>query len=328
MEGMMDTDQEFSAAFDEAPKTQQQTDDEAFGLTEAATDSAPEAGQPADEAAGAAPVPGETGETPAEAQAEAQSPGGEAGEAPAEAAAEGELAPEDAQRAKSWEGRLKAREAQLRAREEALAAKEEALNGKGAAPAEDGEGQGGPSKEEVAEVVAEVAQKASPELADAVKRLAEDFGDEFVGLIQAVARGAAAEVGSGSGKDILARIDAMQGLLAEQHFDAIAADHEDFEEISESPKFDEWKSSLPPDQQARVERVVEAGSARAVSKMLDTFKGWLKSSEAAQPAGDGDEDPFSDAPEAPPSSAPLKLPSQPRAGGDDFDAAWEEASAA
>lgn len=313
---------EFDTAFDEeAAAPTEQDENAAFGIEpEAAAEPAPD-------------VAGSAGEEPAM-QGESEAAGAAGGEeAPAEPApepaAEPAADPADVQRQKSWEGRLKKTEAELKAREEALAAREAAISEKDGKQAAGMEPTPGESEEtgEAAEAVIQAAREQSPELAAAMQKLKDDFGDEFVSMIQSVAQSAAKEAMGGLDLDAeRAQVESVISALreefntaaADRHFDSIGADHPDFEEIADSEPFTAFVAGLPDDQRAAAERTIERGSSRSVVKLLDAYKASLDAQ--------GDEvDPFSDAEEGVRSTAGVKLPSKPRAAKDDFASAWDDA---
>lgn len=263
--------------------------------------------------AGEAETNGET------AQAVVSEPAAEPAAEPAEAP----MTPEDIQRQKSWEGRLKAREAELAAREAALKEQSE------------------PAAEEATETPA--LEAAEPENAptgaeDAMKRLAEDFGPEFVDLIRAVARSEAVgvardEAGAGVGT-VNGRIDQLinelKAAMASQHFAAIRDAHEDFEDLAGSPEFTQWVDGLEGDDQTNARSVMESGRAPQVIALLTKFKNSrdAQKQDQNQPK---DADSVDDvwglaAAEAPPTSVALVLPAKAGGAGDeDYSSAWDEA---
>lgn len=311
---------EFDSAFDEeGTPADEQSENAAFGIEDEPAAAAPQ------DVSGSA----DGGEAPMQAEDDAEAQASAGGEPPAEPGAD----PAMGQREKSWDGRLKKREAELKAREDAIAAREAALSekdGKLAAGMEPTPEQS-EGAEEATEAVVEAAKAQSPELAAAIAKLNDDFGDEFVALIQSVARGAASEAMGGidlpkARSDVDAAIESLRedfgSSSAEMHFDAIAADHPDFEEVAESEPFKAYIDGLQGDERAAADRAIERGSWRSVVKLLDAYKASLDSKPAD---GDG-EDPFADADEGVRTTAAVKLPGKPRASSDDYASAWEEAS--
>jgi hypothetical protein len=155
-------DAEYSAAFNEdqgGPK--QMSEDEAF------PEASEESGTPSGDAGGDVVTIEGDGVPEDEAMA-----GGEP-------AAEEPMDPKDIQREKSWEGRLKAREEELRMREEALAAG----GSKPAAPAAEAPGD---AMEDAGEAVVDMAAAVNAgemTAEQAMKTLEEDFGPEFVKML-------------------------------------------------------------------------------------------------------------------------------------------------
>lgn len=201
-----------------------------------------------------------------------------------------EMSPEDIQRQKSWEGRLRKREEELAAREAATAN----------APA------------------------ASGDAAAAIAQLTEDFGAEFVKMIVAIAAGEANKVAAenvgGVSQTIDNLISDMQTAFRSMHYSAIADAHSDFMEVAQSPKFVEWLESLPDEQRAQKEMIVDGGTAGQVIKMLSEYKDWCKKKDGAQAESD---DYALDAASGVRSSSPVSLPSKANRNPDDeYLAAW------
>ena len=248
---MNDDEKEFAAAFneDQAPVATP-SEDEEFGLTEPAAEVPPEpaegdgmdvasedAGNASDgeDAAVALVVDGQELE-----QAVQQSQAKDSAEAAADAASSDEkvaVATEDVgpamdtakeiQRLKSWEGRLKAMEAKLKAAgastdDEQAEAVSEAIEK--AADATDT-----PADEEKVEQIAEMVEEGDLSVQQAMKQLAEDFGDEFVKMIEAIATAKAREAGMQAVGEIKGTVDEIINDIvdtkARSHFEAIADKH-------------------------------------------------------------------------------------------------------
>lgn len=254
------------------------------GEEEAATPALAElASPPADTNGDAIPAPanpdepnpdeGLHGEMPTGVEAE-PAPGGEGGGE--------EGMPPMNQNEKTWDGRLRKREEDIKRREQELAEREAKLAG-GGEPAPEGEQTpaGEPSAEEAA---------ATMSADEAIARLKEDFGEEFVSMIQAVAGAAAAKAAGDGGGDMVQKVeDAMneiRGAFEYLHNEAIADAHEDYEAVVASPEFAQWVESLTDEERASTEQVLESGTARQVVKVLNAFKDHLKEQatpEDAQP---------------------------------------------
>ncbi|WP_166899201.1 hypothetical protein, partial [Massilia sp. CCM 8734] len=108
-------------------------------------------------------------------------------------------------------------------------------------------------------------------------------------------------------------IQHLQGERNANHFKAIAAAHEDFTDVVESPEFSAWKDGQEPAEQARLSQVIDAGSTQEIIDMLTDFKA-SKSSGVDDSEIDGAEGVR---------SSGLTLPKEP-SGDDDFAAAWNE----
>ncbi len=327
---MNDDQKAYADAFNEdSPAPAEPSEDEAFGLTPPAEDkpAEPEESEPAAEETPAVAVvvaaPASETETPAEDAAEPA-------EEPADKGAPIDLAKET-QRLKSWEGRLKKMEADLKAAA-AKAPSPEPVQETAAEALEDvGEQAEEAGKPELAEAAEEAADKVeSGELTveRAMKMLSEDFGQDFVRMIEVIASAKAAEAGGKAaegrfaevGKTIEDVINSIVDDKARAHFEAIADAHPDFDEISQNPQFGEFVKSYP-----NGESIAEKGSARQITKMLDAFKAQAQkpAEEAPAPAAPAMEDPAADAAEGVRSSG-MRLPEQPKPAASDYEAAWKD----
>ena len=226
----------------------------------------------------------------------------------AEAAAEGEqaeqLSPEDLQRQKSWEGRLRKREEELAAREAALGS---GGNGEVPAAADDAE-------------IAEIRQ-----------RLAEDFGDDFVGMISKLAAHEARKLAA---EDIDAKLNPLHQTIAQaiqdvhaafesMHFGAIADAHENFEQIINSPEFGAYINGLSGDEQEAAQAVLANGTPKQVINLLNAYKDSLEQ-KAEQVGPDASVDDPLDAAEGVRGSSPVQLPGRVPVGDEDeYRAAWD-----
>lgn len=285
---------EFEDAFN-APEAEvtAQTEDEAFGITPEVTDDVPGEGEPATTSIDLDAE--EASETPAEEIAEG--PAGEAEEVTAED-------PPMTQNDKTWEGRLRKREEEINAREQALKEKESG---------------GGDEVGDKADAIEEAAGMSPDE---AMSKLAEDFGPEFVEMIKVIASGiaetAAAKVATETvgtvDRDVKDIIAHLQDAGQKAHFKEIAKAHPDFMDVAASPEFKAWSDARPDENKASEMEILEKGSADQVIKLLDEYK-----ASAGQ-----DEDNGEDAAEGVRSGG-IMLPETPQAGSDDYEAAWKEA---
>lgn len=359
---------EFSAAFNEdMPERREQGEDEAFGLALPATEGEGATTDTGGEAEPAVAIvieadKGETeGEKSAEAEASAESAndaanesagpaadvvaseGGEGGEpAATEPAADpGADLEKERQRLKSWEGRLKALAAKLEgAAPEVESAPAEALE----ETAEAAEAKGNTELAAAAEEASDKVESGEMSAEQAMQMLAEDFGPEFVKMIEAIATAKAREAGervAGEkigelGKTVEDIISDISNSKTRAHFERIHDAHPDFVEISESPAFAEFVGD-DPERKA----IVEEGDARSIVKLLDEFKGSRGDAGADANSAPTDEAPAAAAPAA---SAPavdeaaaeamaeaegvrsgpsgLRLPEKPTASG--YEEAWDQ----
>lgn len=345
----------FADAFneDDAPK-QEMSEDEAFGLAEpkteetAAEDGAE--GQAADAVDVAIVIDGGDLEKEAE-DAMAKQTAEEAAETPAqdnaaEEAAEGEgdaaevKAPsvdmeKEVQRLKSWEGRLKAMEAKLKAAgadtpEEQTEAVSEAIEK--ASDATDSN-----ADEEKVEQIAEQVEDGTITPEQAMKQLAEDFGDDFVKMIEAIAVAKAKEAGGAAASE---KFGELKGTVdeviadivdtkAKAHFEQIAAVHPDFQEIGASEQFKAYVEALPEGAKDQAMQTIANGSAKQINQLLTQFKSQVpaaKNDELTEAAGESvvdeaTDDAALDAAEGVRSSG-MKLPDEPKSAG--YEGAWDE----
>lgn len=238
----------------------------------------------------------------------------------------------EVQRLKSWEGRLKAMEAKLKAAgadtpEEQTEAVAEAIEQ--AADTTDT-----PADEEKVEQIADQVEEGSISPEQAMKQLAEDFGDDFVRMIEAIATAKAREAGTQVVGELKGTVDEIIGDIvdtkAKAHFERIAEAHPDFNEIGESEEFKTFIESMPEEGKGAALETIANGSAKAIVKLLNDFKAANKAggdatpelTEAAESIVDEVSDDMLDAAEGVRSSG-MKLPEQPQKS-DDYAAAWDQ----
>jgi len=348
---------EFAAAFSEEDQgPADMNEDQAFGID-------PEVAEGAegeidavvvvdDKGAMTEKVEDQVADVTAEAEADkANAAANDTGSAPIDTAAEeGPTDPKEIQQERSWRGRLEARERELAAREKALAEKasgtakpeDQAAEGADALEqvADAAEAAGDLEKAEAAEAAAEAVESGAMSFDQAVKALAEDFGDEFVKMIEAVAAKAAADAATKTaegrvgelGKTLEEVIAHIGDSQARAHFEAIADAHPDFAEIKDKPEFQEFLAGYE-----NGEQIAKEGSARQIIKMLSAFKDGAKAepeATAAEEQAPGTavatapaepvNDSALDAAEGVRSSGGMQLPDEPAAS-NDYAAAWAEA---
>jgi len=240
---------------------------------------------------------------------------------------DGPVDPKEIQRQKSWEGRLRAREEELARREAELKAK---LGGEPAAgddgqsvdgmqqAAEQLEAEGDTKGAEAVEEVAEKVESGELTAQQAMEILAEDFGPEFVKMIQAIAVSQAEAAAQKVTQGAIGKVEqSVQNVIASivddrarSHFETIADAHPDFNDLASSPEFLEFAKSYPDG-----DRITQGGTAREVVKMLNKYKEGLKpAQEQADPALDAAEGVR---------SAGLRLPETP-VKADGYEDAWSQ----
>lgn len=350
MDQMNEDEAAFSAAFNEDQQpSAEPTDDEVFGTGELPQEPAADETEVNSEDAGNA----NEGDAPAvaivvdgEGVKEEMQAAGAKDSATAAADQDPVVAIEDApakqpadmdkeiQRLKSWEGRLKAMEAKLKAAgadtpaEQTEAVSEAIEESAGSADT--------PADGEMVEQIAEQVEDGQMSVDQAMKQLADDFGDEFVKMIEAIATAKAKEAGGAAASEKMGElsktVDEIIGDIvdtkAKNHFETIADAHPDFNEIGDSEEFKNFIESMPDDKKEEALRVVANGSAKQIVRLLNEFKAATpaaKSEELTQ-AAESIVDEFSDAAmdaaEGVRSSG-MKLPEQP-AKSDDYASAWDE----
>lgn len=362
------SDEDFKSAYNEdAPARVEPTEDEAFGITpEVAEDPAEEAGEtPAQEAVeqtddSASMVPG--GQTQLEAEGDTAGSddgagpreGGEGG-IPMEMASPGtasveandavEVQPEtmgadgapkgpmSEQQLKSWEGRLRKAQSEIDAKGKTVTETPvvEALEDAGE-QVEDTNPQLGDAIEVAADKVEDGAMTAE----QAMKQLAEDFGEDFVKLIETIAKHHASMAGASAAESRVGEVgQAVQDIIshisdgaAKAHFKEIESAHPDFADIGQSEGFKQYIDALPEADKAEATRVATTGSAGEINKLLSTYKaaqgGEGQDSEMAnEPATDPVVDQQMDAAEGVRSSG-MALPEAPSRASDNYEEAWAE----
>lgn len=342
----------YAAAFDEdmAPAAEP-SEDEAFGI--APPDGEQGAEPPAGEQEAAPPVSEAEAvdqvAATADEQTQAEGAGdgadapdgepraeGEDGEDLATDASDGQAAPaanadieKERQRLKSWEGRLKKMQAELEAKNADKAANAEPSSDTPVADAIEEVAAETPNSElaEAAEQVAEQVQNGELTPEQAMKQLSEDFGEDFVRMIEVIAKAgaskAAAEKVGELDKAVNEIIADITDTKARTHFETIAAKHPDFNDIGQSAEFKSYIGSLPEADKADAERVVSSGSAKEIIALLDGFKSSQQNDDDPTPTPDPVVDAQMDAAEGVRSSG-MALPDQPKPASDSYEDAWKE----
>jgi hypothetical protein len=355
---LKDDQDAYSAAFneDDAPK-QEVSEDEAFGITPekpADADNEPEdgaEGQASEPVDVAIVIDGGDLEKEAE-DAQARETAEDAAEMPKAPAAEEDAdaaevkAPsadmeKEVQRLKSWEGRLKAMEAKLKAAGVDTPEEEKEVVGEAIEKAADATDT--PADEEKVEQIAEQVEDGTITPEQAMKQLAEDFGDDFVKMIEAIATAKAKEAGGAAASEKIGElkgtVDEIIGDIvdtkAKAHFEQIAEAHPDFNEIGASEEFKTYIESLPEGDKEQAMQVLGNGSAKQIVKLLNNFKaanaagakaGMEQPGELTEAQGESIVDEVSDeqldAAECVRSTG-MKLPEQPAASAG-YEDAWKD----
>lgn len=347
---MKDDVDEFAAAFneDEAPATEM-SDDEAFGLAQPKTEEtvAEDAGAPQgmDSADVAIVVDGDelekaAGDAMAKDTAEAAADPADPADVMSDEGDAAEVKPpmvdmeKEVQRLKSWEGRLKAMEAKLKAAGATDAGEQKEAVSEAIEQAADAADT--PAEADAVEQIAEQVEDGTMTPQQAMKQLAEDFGEDFVKMIEAIAVAKAKEAGTAAASEkfgeISKTVDEIIGDIvdtkARSHFETIADAHPDFQDVGSSEEFKAYIEAMPEAGKEQAMQVIANGSAKQIIKLLDGFK---KSATAApaeeltQAAGESIVDEATeeqmDAAEGVRSSG-MKLPDQPKAAG--YEDAWND----
>jgi hypothetical protein len=378
---------DYASAYNEEPPQQaEQTEDQAFGLSDpgeqqegqGAAEQQPPAGadsQTPAEAAGDAPNDNPADDAPRGADELQGDTGGEAdgasdttGQAPgdnsnasqqaaAQPSADDRAAELDKreQMLRSWEGRLKAAEKELASKKPVEeSASVEALEDVG----EQAEQQGNEALGDAATQAADAVEDGKMTVDQAMQQLAEDFGEDFVKMIQVIATHQAQQAGASAADDKVSKVHQtvaevvknVSDARARDHFEAIADAHPDFRDVAKSAEFKAYIDGLPEADKANAQQVVKNGSARQIIKLLSAYKASTQRSPEAEPAANSDQADAKAAAEAvaqkpgsdsKPKSKPadeqqidaaegvrsrggLKLPEHPPASKDSFEDAWQQ----
>lgn len=264
----------------------------------------------------------------------------ESGETPATEAAEmagglddlSDVPPEDLQKARSWIGRLRKIEADLKAKGDSPATEAapvaDAIEEGSMEKLEQGDEAGALKLDQVADQVA--SGEITPE--EAMKSLAEDFGEPFVKMIQAVASAAAGKATDEKLGPVAQNVDQVISHLtdeaARKHFEQIYSAHPDFVEIDASPDFKAFVAAKGAQQ------IVDSGSADQINSLISEFKASKPGTEApatdvadaggaaAAPAESQVDESAADDAEGVRSTG-MKLPEQPKRS-EDYLEAWDQ----
>lgn len=156
---------------------------------------------------------------------------------------------------------------------------------------------------------------------EAMSKLSDDFGPDFVQMItaiaSAIASAAAQEVASKTievvDRDVKDIIAHLQDRGQQDHFEKVAGAHPDFMDIANSPAFAQWLGTRPAEEQANDQRILASGNAKEIIGILGQFK-------ASAPADDGSADAAEGV-----RSGRAQLPVSPEAGPSDYADAWNQA---
>lgn len=260
-------EQDFGAAFSEASGgTANQAEAGTGAGTETGTEIGTETagtGEGAGEGTGTVDSGSETGSVP------------DGGMPVEDAAVAGAASGKDEQRMKSWEGRLKAEETKLKERMAEVDRREQELSAREASnklntnvddtqstdPDNSGNDGSDSSYEEIKE------------------KMDLDFGPDFGNMLEVMIKALINRCkpsGADSGEvetlkqKIEEVVDGFSNQLNHLHRNTIADAHEDFEDIVQSPEFQNWCENHP--KKEHIDKVCQSGTAGQIIKMLNEFK--------------------------------------------------------
>lgn len=338
-----DIDPQMSAGSDEGEGAGLQAAVDIAGNSQQQTETSPDnAGQTATEAAG---------DQPGASEGEVRDDGGEAADTGTPDPEPDDDLEKERQRLRSWEGRLKKQQAELEAAskkkqapvdddetpaaERAEPASSEALEQLSNEAAGDGNTELGEAAQQAADAIE--SGELTPE--QAMAQLAEDFGEDFVRMIAAIAGAKAKEIGSQVvdervsqvAKSVTELADDVQDTKTREHFRAIESKHPDYLEVGGSDGFKQYLAGLPEKDRADAERVVKGGTAKEVVKLLDGYKakqaeGERQASEKAaaeEAARKKKKDEEMAAAEGVRSSG-VSLPKEPKPAATTYEQSWDE----
>lgn len=232
----------------------------------------------------------------------------------------------DKARASSWRGRLEARERDLAAREAALKEREASMQGPveeaGETPTQEAnEGAMGEKLEETVEAV----QNGELTVDQAMKTLTEDFGPDFVKMLQvlvdATATAAAGKVADEKvgalSKNVDGIVDQYVNDKAQNHYESISDAHPDFIEVAESDEFKAWVDGMPEEDKTKALKVIGGGTSRQIVRLISAFK------ESSKKAPEVEDTGAMDAAESPRSGTALTIPERPTSS-EGYEEAWEK----
>lgn len=236
----------------------------------------------------------------------------------------------ETQRLKSWEGRLRKREEELKAQAERSGQSESEVVADALDDVTDAT-----EDPELAAAAGDLAQQVedgtiSPQ--EATRQLSEDFGEDFVRMIEVITAAKASEIAGRGGDDRVARlegdltqvIDHIRNRETRDHFRAIADAHPDFDEVGKSDEFQAYIAGLPEGEREQAQRTADGGPAADVIALLDSYKAARAPvQEAPAPAVDEVDEGALDEAEGVRSRGGMSLPREPAAS-DDYEGAWEE----
>lgn len=255
-----------AAAKDDKQDDQNITDEEAFasawddpdsGDEETPGDGEQDAGNPGDEA-------GDGGQGMPDAQSGSDT---DNGDATAQAGGETDdevdyraLWEKDHQRMKSWEGRLSAEAQRRKAAEEELERLQAQMAQQQAAPDAD------PGKQDTGDEGAGSNHAVSDEFR-------EEYGDEIADFVEQRARELAKQEAEQLIAERLAPMEQMREEMERKaHFDAIAAEHPDYQEIADSEEFAAWIKGQPEYIQPAMVQVIQNGTPEQINELLSSYK--------------------------------------------------------
>lgn len=141
---------------------------------------------------------------------------------------------------------------------------------------------------------ADVMANAPAEIKAIVQEMSDDFGSDYVDknikLLTYLAQVVAGEAASKAIGPLQEQNATLQGTLDSvienlqtMHRGDIEEDAPDFEDVVNSPEFEQWVQTMAPEAQSRVVQTLQGGSASRIVRVLKQFKDSLAASSEPAP---------------------------------------------
>ena len=141
---------------------------------------------------------------------------------------------------------------------------------------------------------ADVMANAPAEIKAIVQEMSDDFGSDYVDknikLLTYLAQVVAGEAASKAIGPLQEQNATLQGTLDSvienlqtMHRGDIEEDAPDFEDVVNSPEFEQWVQAMAPEAQSRVVQTLQGGSASRIVRILKQFKDSLAVSSEPAP---------------------------------------------